>query len=290
MRKLKALLANEHSRQLPTAPQLLRALKQKVAHLSVASEAIAFGSTSQYSTGFCALDQYLCGGFYRNHAVEITGLTKATNTKVSIYIMESFLHSYPTGIVHYISTTGMIGLREIEATITQAQKKHKRQDITMMERIQCYTVFTAHETSNLLVQIGARQLLTSVPGMIVMNDVVHLLESEWNTTSEQSTINALSMISQTNSFFYLVTGSSMANDIKSLRSVDLSFLIIHSTTGNPKTTRPWMIKAQGLVEQWDMGIDVRLMLIPRRQSGVTCKVLKARAKVAQTNSTMQLDW
>lgn len=56
-----------------------------------------------------------------------------------------------------------------------------------MQRIQCYSVVTPTDACQLLVQIGALHLSPpTTPSLIVMSDIVHLLETEWDNTTDQS--------------------------------------------------------------------------------------------------------
>lgn len=56
-----------------------------------------------------------------------------------------------------------------------------------MQRIQCYSVVTPTDACQLLVQIGALHLSSpTIPSLIVMSDIVHLLETEWDNTTDQS--------------------------------------------------------------------------------------------------------
>ncbi|KAJ8659517.1 hypothetical protein O0I10_004882 [Lichtheimia ornata] len=257
---------------IPT--QRLHVLRHKVATLSVVPETNKDFDQTRFSTGFQTLDHSLHGGFCLGHTIEVTGLHRVINAEFSLYAVESFLSSFDDATVHYIYTTGMADSRQMEAVISRAQAKHKRhKSDQIMQRIQCYSVVTPTDACQLLVQIGALHLSSpSTPSLIVMSDIVHLLESEWsNNTTEQQQPN-------------------LAQSLKSVNNLGLSTLVLHTITGDPNFEKPRSMKAQGLMEQWNSAIDIRLLLAHGVESaGTVCKVVKARStKISNQGSLIPL--
>ncbi|KAI7881089.1 hypothetical protein K492DRAFT_207049 [Lichtheimia hyalospora FSU 10163] len=261
------------SKRTSIPAQLLRVMRHKVAILSVVPETTKDFDQTRFSTGFQTLDRSLYGGFCLGHTIEVTGLYRVINAEFSLYAVESFLSSFDNATVHYIYTTGMVDSRQMEAVISRAQAKHQRQSDQIMQRIQCYTVVTPTDACQLLVQIGALHLSSpSAPSLIVMSDIVHLLETEWSNPTEQR---------------------------KSLSSQCLyvslfSTTVLHTITGDPKFEKPRSMKAQGLMEQWNSAIDIRLLLAYGEESNArtVCKVVKARStKISDTGpSVTPLEW
>lgn len=57
-----------------------------------------------------------------------------------------------------------------------------------------------------------------------------------------------------------------------------TYQVLHTITGDPNFEKPRSMKAQGLMEQWNSAIDIRLLLAHGVESaGTVCKVVKARS-------------